>query len=143
MHDDAVGSVARALTGLLYYAGGSSLDHARKFVHDHFLSRSVHIYTIIKLKRTALTISIREFDLRALLKFKDPKLALVHTTQKYQRERPISRLVDCSDHHRLANHQSKAAEGIRKVEQLSNVCGRCLLWGRQTGRGVWQLVGDR
>lgn len=72
-HDEAVASVARAITGLLYHAGGSSLDGARKFVHAHFLSR--------------------EFDLRPLLKFSDPKLALIHTTRKYQREPPVSRLL--------------------------------------------------
>ncbi|KAG9091886.1 hypothetical protein FS749_016158 [Ceratobasidium sp. UAMH 11750] len=72
MHDDAVASVARAFTGLIYHAAGS-MDDAREFVHAHFLSR--------------------EFDLRSLLKFSDPKLALVNTVQKYQREPPISRLL--------------------------------------------------
>ncbi|KAG8748150.1 hypothetical protein FRC10_008883 [Ceratobasidium sp. 414] len=72
MHDDAIASVARALTGLIYHAAGS-MDDARTFVHAHFLSR--------------------EFDLRSLLKFSDPKLALIHAVRKYRREPPISRLL--------------------------------------------------
>ncbi|KAG9127537.1 hypothetical protein FRC07_012553 [Ceratobasidium sp. 392] len=72
MFDDAVASVARAFTGLVYHAAGS-MDDARTFVHAHFLSR--------------------EFDLRTLLKFGDPKLALINTVKKYQREPPVSRLL--------------------------------------------------
>ncbi|KAG8701236.1 hypothetical protein FRC09_005484, partial [Ceratobasidium sp. 395] len=72
LFDNAVASVARAFTGLVYHAAGS-VEDARKFVHAHFLSR--------------------EFDLRALLKFDDPKLALIHAVEKYQREPPVSRLL--------------------------------------------------
>lgn len=142
MHDDAVGSVARALTGLLYYAGGSSLDDARNFVHAHFLSRSVPVDVTITLKNAMLKPFTREFDLRTLLKFSDPKLALVHTCQKYQRERPVSRLVGLGDNHDPANYQQKAAKGIRKVEQFANFCSRSLLWGRSTWGGIWEFIGD-
>ncbi|KAG9088562.1 hypothetical protein FRC06_001973 [Ceratobasidium sp. 370] len=72
MHDDAIASIARALTGLIYHAAGS-MDDARAFVHAHFLSR--------------------EFDLRSLLKFSNPKMALVNAVRKYQREPPTSRLL--------------------------------------------------
>lgn len=71
MYDDAIASVARAITGLVYNAG--CMEDAREFVHAHFLSR--------------------EFDIRSLLKFGDPKLALINTVQKYQREPPVSRLL--------------------------------------------------
>ncbi|KDN50692.1 hypothetical protein RSAG8_01190, partial [Rhizoctonia solani AG-8 WAC10335] len=72
-HDDALASVARAIVGLVYHSNGSSIEEARKIVHAHFLNR--------------------ELDIRPLLKYKDPKLALIHTTRKYQREPPISRLL--------------------------------------------------
>ncbi|QRV89506.1 ribonuclease III [Ceratobasidium sp. AG-Ba] len=71
LHDDAVASAVRAITGLVYNAG--SIEDAREFVHAHFLSR--------------------EFDLRSLLKFGDPKLALINAVRKYQREPPVSRLL--------------------------------------------------
>jgi hypothetical protein len=44
-HDDAVASVARAIVGLVYHAGRSSLGEARNFVHAHFLSRSALRHT--------------------------------------------------------------------------------------------------
>ncbi|KAF8754078.1 Ribonuclease III [Rhizoctonia solani] len=72
-HDDALASVARAIVGLVYHANGSSVEKAREFVHAHFLSR--------------------ELDIRPLLKYSDPKLALIHTVRKYQREPPVSRLL--------------------------------------------------
>ncbi|CAE7204451.1 unnamed protein product [Rhizoctonia solani] len=72
-HDDALASVARAIVGLVYHSSGSSIEEARNFVHAHFLNR--------------------ELDIRPLLKYNDPKLALIHTVQKYQREPPISRLL--------------------------------------------------
>ncbi|ELU40162.1 60S ribosomal protein L3 [Rhizoctonia solani AG-1 IA] len=65
-HDDALASVARAIVGLVYHANGSSVEKAREFVHAHFLSR--------------------ELDIRPLLKYSDPKLALIHTVRKYQRD---------------------------------------------------------
>ncbi|CUA75925.1 54S ribosomal protein L3, mitochondrial [Rhizoctonia solani] len=72
-HDDALASVARAIVGLVYHSNGSSIEEARKFVHAHFLNR--------------------ELDIRPLLKYKDPKLALISTVRKYQREPPVSRLL--------------------------------------------------
>ncbi|KEP49790.1 60S ribosomal protein l3 [Rhizoctonia solani 123E] len=72
-HDDALASVTRAIVGLVYHSNGSSIEEARKFVHAHFLNR--------------------ELDIRPLLKYHDPKLALISTVRKYQREPPISRLL--------------------------------------------------
>jgi len=50
-----------------------SLAAARKFTHDHFLTRAI--------------------DLQPLLKFRAPKIALTETVAKFGRERPISRYV--------------------------------------------------
>lgn len=61
----------RALTALIYHH--RSLSVARKFAHTFFLSRLV--------------------DLRGLIKFRDPKLALSFTVEQFGRERPISRLL--------------------------------------------------
>jgi large subunit ribosomal protein L44 len=69
LHPDAMASIPRALTGLVYHY--RSLPVARKFVHIFFLSREV--------------------DLRNLIKFRDPKLALSFTVAQFGRERPISR----------------------------------------------------
>jgi len=74
LHDDALATVPRALTALVYTQ--RSLPIARKFTHAFFLSRTV--------------------DLRSLIKFRDPKLALSITVDKFGRERPISRYVDCA-----------------------------------------------
>ncbi|KAH8116278.1 ribonuclease III [Phellopilus nigrolimitatus] len=68
---DALATIPRALTALVYQS--RSLPTARKFVHSYFLSRDV--------------------DLRPLLKFRDPKMALSRTVSKFQRDRPISRLL--------------------------------------------------
>jgi large subunit ribosomal protein L44 len=70
-HADALASVPRALTALIYHH--RSLAVARKFAHTFFLSRLV--------------------DLRGLIKFRDPKLALSFTVEQFGRERPISRHV--------------------------------------------------
>ena len=72
LHPDAMASVPRALTGLVYHY--RSLPVARKFVHTFFLSR--------------------EADLRNFIKFRDPKLALSFTVAQFGRERPISRWVE-------------------------------------------------
>jgi large subunit ribosomal protein L44 len=69
MHLDALASIPRALTGLVYQH--RSLATARKFAHAFFLGRNV--------------------DLRTMIKFRDPKLALSFTVEKFKRERPISR----------------------------------------------------
>ncbi|KAI0322816.1 ribonuclease III domain-containing protein [Amylostereum chailletii] len=71
LHSDALSSVPRALTALVYQH--RSLPSARTFAHSFFLSRSV--------------------DLRPMLKFRDPKLNLCETVAKFGRERPISRLL--------------------------------------------------
>ncbi|CAG7851731.1 SubName: Full=Related to MRPL3-Mitochondrial ribosomal protein, large subunit {ECO:0000313/EMBL:CCA74656.1} [Serendipita indica DSM 11827] len=68
---DALASVPRALTALIYHH--RSLAVARKFAHTFFLSRLV--------------------DLRGLIKFRDPKLALSYTVESFGRERPISKLL--------------------------------------------------
>ncbi|KAL4063090.1 ribonuclease III domain-containing protein [Scleroderma yunnanense] len=71
LHSDALASIPRALTALVYQE--RSLASARKFINAFFLSRQV--------------------DLRAMLKFRDPKRALMETVSKFQRERPKSRLL--------------------------------------------------
>lgn len=72
--NDALATIPRALTALVYQQ--RSLLTARKFAHSFFLSREV--------------------DLRPLLKFRDPKMALSLTVSKFQRDRPISRFVRIS-----------------------------------------------
>jgi large subunit ribosomal protein L44 len=69
MHSEALSSIPRALTALVYNHYG--LPTARKFVHSFFMSRQV--------------------DLRPMLKFTDPKKALQDTVYKYGRPRPVSR----------------------------------------------------
>ncbi|KAI0034438.1 ribonuclease III domain-containing protein, partial [Vararia minispora EC-137] len=71
LHQDALASIPRALTALVYTY--DSLPAARAFVHAFFLSR--------------------DLDLRPLLKFRDPKLSLIETVAKLGRERPVSRLL--------------------------------------------------
>ena len=69
LHPDALSSVPRALTGLVYK--NRSLLSARKFVQRYFLSREV--------------------DLRNMIKFRDPRMALMDTVRKFGREPPKSR----------------------------------------------------
>lgn len=64
-------SIPRSLTGLIYQE--RSLTDARTFVHKLFLTRQV--------------------DLRPLLKFSNPKKALLEMVRKYNREDPKSRLL--------------------------------------------------
>ncbi|KAH7929101.1 ribonuclease III [Leucogyrophana mollusca] len=71
LRSDALASIPRALTALIYQE--RSLISARKFVHSFFLSR--------------------EIDLRAMIKFRDPKRALTETVAKFNRDRPKSRLL--------------------------------------------------
>ena len=71
MHTDALASVPRALTALVYQY--RSLRSARRFAEQFFFSREV--------------------DLRGMMKFRDPKQTLLATVQKFGRERPISRYV--------------------------------------------------
>jgi large subunit ribosomal protein L44 len=67
--DDALASIPRSIVAALYQ--DRSLDAARKFFNDHFINR--------------------ELDLRALLRFRDPKLSLRKTVEYFQRESPKSR----------------------------------------------------
>ncbi|KDR65727.1 hypothetical protein GALMADRAFT_260136 [Galerina marginata CBS 339.88] len=71
LHADAMASIPRSLTGLIYKE--RSLPSAREFVHTYFLSRQI--------------------DLRGMLKFYNPKKALLEMVRKYQREPPKSRLL--------------------------------------------------
>ncbi|TCD60652.1 hypothetical protein EIP91_009739 [Steccherinum ochraceum] len=71
LYADAMASIPRALTAAIYQQ--HSLLSARKFAHKFFLSREV--------------------DLRSMIKFRDPKLALRETVAKFGRERPVSRLL--------------------------------------------------
>lgn len=71
MHDDALASIPRAITGLIYQQ--RSLPSARQFVHSYFLSRQI--------------------DLQGMLKFVDPKNSLLEVVRKFGRERPVSRYV--------------------------------------------------
>ena len=74
LHSDALASVPRALTALVYQH--RSLRSARRFVEKFFFSREV--------------------DLRSMMKFRDPKQTLLATVQKFGRERPVSRYVSLS-----------------------------------------------
>ncbi|THH01774.1 hypothetical protein EW145_g6858 [Phellinidium pouzarii] len=69
--NDALATIPRALTALVYQK--RSLPITRKFVQSYFLSRDI--------------------DLRQLIKFRDPKMALSRTVSKFKRERPVSRLL--------------------------------------------------
>ncbi|KXN86632.1 54S ribosomal protein L3, mitochondrial [Leucoagaricus sp. SymC.cos] len=71
MHGDALASIPRAITGLIYQR--RSLPSARQFVHSYFLSRQI--------------------DLQSMIKFVDPKKALLEMVQKFGREKPVSRLL--------------------------------------------------
>ncbi|KAF5388622.1 hypothetical protein D9757_004780 [Collybiopsis confluens] len=71
LHSDALASIPRALTALVYQQ--RSLPSARQFVHTYFLRR--------------------EIDLRGMIKFLDPKKALLEMINKFQREPPKSRLL--------------------------------------------------
>ncbi|KAH7890768.1 ribonuclease III domain-containing protein [Phlebopus sp. FC_14] len=71
LHSDALASIPRALTALVYQE--RSMASARKFVHSFSLNRQV--------------------DLRAMLKFRDPKRALMETVAKFGREQLKSRLL--------------------------------------------------
>jgi large subunit ribosomal protein L44 len=69
LHHEALSSVARALTALVYQE--RSMEAAKKFAHDYFLSRDI--------------------DLRAMIKLANPKKALALTVEKFGREKPVSR----------------------------------------------------
>ncbi|KAG5634511.1 hypothetical protein H0H81_001704 [Sphagnurus paluster] len=70
-HSDALAAIPRSITALIYQ--NRSLPSARQFVHSYFLSR--------------------EIDLRGMIKFRDPKKALLEMVTKFERERPKSRLL--------------------------------------------------
>ena len=69
LHTDALASIPRALAALVYQE--RSILSARQFVHSYFLSR--------------------EIDLRRMIKFTNPKKALLEMVKKFQRESPKSR----------------------------------------------------
>ncbi|KAF8892094.1 ribonuclease III domain-containing protein [Infundibulicybe gibba] len=71
LHSEALSSIPRAITALIYQK--RSLLSARQFVHSFFLGR--------------------EIDLRGMIKFRDPKKALLEMVAKFDRERPQSRLL--------------------------------------------------
>ncbi|KAG7093657.1 hypothetical protein E1B28_007319 [Marasmius oreades] len=71
LHSDALASIPRALTALVYQK--RSLPSARQFVHSYFLGREV--------------------DIRGMIKFLDPKKALLEMVEKFGRARPKSRLL--------------------------------------------------
>lgn len=71
LHHEALSSVSRALVALVYQE--RSIEAAKKFAHDYFLNRDI--------------------DLRAMIKFSNPKKALAFTAEKFGRERPVSRLL--------------------------------------------------
>ncbi|KAK0202952.1 ribonuclease III domain-containing protein [Desarmillaria ectypa] len=71
LHPDALSSIPRAITALIYQK--RSLLSARKFVQSYFLTR--------------------EIDLRNMIKFRDPKAALLEMVAKFGAERPKSRLA--------------------------------------------------
>ncbi|KAF9453517.1 60S ribosomal protein L3 [Macrolepiota fuliginosa MF-IS2] len=71
MHSDALASVPRAITALIYQH--RSLPSARQFVHSYFLTRKI--------------------DIQSMLKFVDPKKALLEMVHKFGREKPVSRLL--------------------------------------------------
>lgn len=71
LHPDALSSIPRAITALIYQK--RSLLSARKFVQSYFLTR--------------------EIDLRGMIKFRDPKAALLEMVAKFGAERPKSRLL--------------------------------------------------
>ncbi|KAJ7583147.1 hypothetical protein C8J56DRAFT_953182 [Mycena floridula] len=71
LHSDALASIPRALTALIYQR--KSLTAAREFVERYFLSRQV--------------------DFASMLKFRDPKTALLEMVDKFGREKPKSRLL--------------------------------------------------
>jgi len=60
-HSDALALIPRAITALVYE--GKSLQSTRKFVQSFFLSRQI--------------------DLRSMIKFRDPKRALIETMAKF------------------------------------------------------------
>ena len=71
LHHEALSSVGRALIALVYQE--RSMEAAKKFAHDYFLSRDI--------------------DLRAMIKLANPKKALALTVEKFGREKPVSRCL--------------------------------------------------
>jgi large subunit ribosomal protein L44 len=119
MHSHALASVPRALTALIYQK--CSLPSARQFVHSYFLSR--------------------EIDLRGMLKFRDPKKALLEMVLKLQRERPKSRYVPFTSPllNKILYDLKQTIKRNRPVLKLT--CVRCwhILRCRPTWRRLWQF----
>ncbi|KZV98796.1 ribonuclease III [Exidia glandulosa HHB12029] len=100
--EDALSTIPRALTAMVYTQ--RALPTARKFVHAFFLARTV--------------------DLRSLIKFRDPKLALSITVDKFGRERPISRLL--KETGRLSNSPTFVVGIYSGADQLGEGFGSSL-----------------
>ena len=115
MHDDALASVPRAITGLIYQQ--RSLLSARQFVHSYFLSRQV--------------------DLQGMIKFVDPKDSLLEMVRKFGRERPVSRYVFQLPALQDRPHISQITQRDGSVLQFSRLRCRHLFWCGQAWRGKW------
>ncbi|KAI9510054.1 hypothetical protein F5148DRAFT_1182882 [Russula earlei] len=102
LHHDALSSISRSLVALIYQR--RSLPSARKFAHQFFLSREV--------------------DLRKMLKFRDPKVALTETVAKFGREKPMSRLL--KETGRLSNSPVFVVGVYSGTEQLGEGFGSSL-----------------
>ncbi|KAH9074840.1 hypothetical protein EDB83DRAFT_2287488 [Lactarius deliciosus] len=102
LHHDALSSIPRSLVALIYQR--SSFSSARKFAHQFFLGREV--------------------DLRKMLKFRDPKVALTETVTKFGREKPVSRLL--KETGRLSNSPVFVVGVYSGIEQLGEGFGSSL-----------------
>lgn len=123
LHHDALSSISRSLVALIYQR--RSLSSARNFAHQFFLSREV--------------------DLRKMLQFRDPKVALAETVAKFGREKPISRCASQQwvfyDFAALMS-RSQVTQRNRSVLQFACLCCWGLLWCRATRGRVRKFVED-
>ncbi|GAA95238.1 uncharacterized protein L969DRAFT_101491 [Mixia osmundae IAM 14324] len=71
LFEEALANAAKAIVGAVFQEHG--FERTRAFVQSHFFSRKA--------------------DLASLLKFPDPRQALVATMRKYGRERPLTRIL--------------------------------------------------
>jgi hypothetical protein len=85
----------------------------------------------------------RQIDLRGMIKFRDPKKALLEMVVKFKRERPKSRSARYLTSVRILIVELsfyKATKGDRSILQLADICRGHILWARQTRRGIRQLT---
>ena len=108
LHHDALSSIPRSLVALIYQR--SSFTSARKFAHQFFLGREV--------------------DLRKMLKFRDPKVALTETVAKFGREKPVSRYLwqDPSLMTAMLTGHLQITKRDWSIVQHTCLCCRCLFW---------------